>query len=409
MQSATLVEIVNHDQNDPHLNEAAHQDTINRALKAIRAHLRMEVAYVSKFDGNQSVFRAVDAPGLEEMIKIGDSHSLDDVYCRHILEGRLPELMPDTADIPLAASMPITTAVPIGRHLSIPLKLSSGEIYGMFCCFGFEPDKTLNKRDVNLMRMFAEFTVHEIERELTAKKIKEAKLEIINNVIREGRLNPEYQPIHSLSDNSLIGFQCHAYVQSDQRKQPNLCFKDAEDVGVADWLQMEVARKALSPIDRFRDDLLLSVKASPEAIASNRLFELIDTHPAGRIIVELSKPSTMEDEDRFDEAITRLKQRGVRLSIDTAEFGSTALQNIFKLSPEIIKLDIELARAMNRNPLPHAINPVLIGYIKEKGCKIIATGDATPDDLETLQTIYGSIGENYYLGQPMGLEEAIEL
>jgi hypothetical protein len=30
------------------------------------------------------------------LIKVGDTHALDDIYCNHILEGRLPELMPDT-------------------------------------------------------------------------------------------------------------------------------------------------------------------------------------------------------------------------------------------------------------------------------------------------------------------------
>ena len=59
-------------------------------MQAIRVHLGMEVAYVSEFVGARTVFREVDAPGLEHVIKVGDSLSLDDVYCRHILEGRLP-------------------------------------------------------------------------------------------------------------------------------------------------------------------------------------------------------------------------------------------------------------------------------------------------------------------------------
>ncbi len=42
----------------------------------------MEVAYVSEFVRNDSVFRVVDAPGLEALIKPGDSRSLDDVYNR---------------------------------------------------------------------------------------------------------------------------------------------------------------------------------------------------------------------------------------------------------------------------------------------------------------------------------------
>jgi hypothetical protein len=54
------------------------QSVIKRALHAIRAHLGMEVAYISEFVGEQSVFREVDAPGLEHVIKAGDSRSLDD-------------------------------------------------------------------------------------------------------------------------------------------------------------------------------------------------------------------------------------------------------------------------------------------------------------------------------------------
>ena len=93
--------------------------SLQRALSAIRQHLNMDVAYLSQFDGNDSVFEIVDAPGLEELVKPGDRRSLDDIYCKHIAEGRLPELIPDTSKIPLARDMPITNAVPIGSHMSM--------------------------------------------------------------------------------------------------------------------------------------------------------------------------------------------------------------------------------------------------------------------------------------------------
>lgn len=91
-----------------HAQEAT-SESIALALAAVRKHLGMEVAYLSEFVDGRTVFREVDAPGLESLIKVGDSHSLDDVYCRHILEGRLPELIPDTADFALARSMPVST------------------------------------------------------------------------------------------------------------------------------------------------------------------------------------------------------------------------------------------------------------------------------------------------------------
>jgi hypothetical protein len=58
----------------------ASSSMVKRSLQAIRVHLDMEVAYVSQFVGDRTVFREVDAPGLEHIIKVGDSMSLDDVY-----------------------------------------------------------------------------------------------------------------------------------------------------------------------------------------------------------------------------------------------------------------------------------------------------------------------------------------
>jgi hypothetical protein len=83
----------------------AGNDVIQRALEAVRTHLGMEVAYLSEFVGNDSIFRVVDAPGLEDLIKPGDTRPLDEVYCRHILAGRLPELIPDTAAEPLCQAI----------------------------------------------------------------------------------------------------------------------------------------------------------------------------------------------------------------------------------------------------------------------------------------------------------------
>src|SRR5690554_2703683 len=62
------------------------EHSLKRALEAMRVHLGMQVAYVSEFVDDRTYFREVDAPGLEHVVKPGDSMPLDYVYCRHILE-----------------------------------------------------------------------------------------------------------------------------------------------------------------------------------------------------------------------------------------------------------------------------------------------------------------------------------
>ena len=162
------------------------QDTISRGLEAIRTHLGMEVAYVSEFVGDKSVFRHVDAPGLEAAISVGDEKPLDDVFCRHILAGRLPELMPDVSREPLAMSLPIMREVPIGAHVSVPIRLPDGEPYGMFCCLSFQANPTLNSRDLQMMKVFADMAAHQIARDVEGNRVLKDKRDRIRQVIEAG-------------------------------------------------------------------------------------------------------------------------------------------------------------------------------------------------------------------------------
>lgn len=194
---------------------------ITAALEAVRKHLGMEVAYVSEFIDGHSVFRNVDAPGFEGLIKVGASQSLDDVYCRHILEGRLPELMADTADYALARSVPITEAVPIGAHMSVPVRLPDGRTYGMFCCLSPRANKSLNPRDLQVMKVFADMAAHQISKDLEADRaIAEARADV-ERVIAGNRIAVLYQPIFGFEPFHIVGFEALCRFASEPYRSPD--------------------------------------------------------------------------------------------------------------------------------------------------------------------------------------------
>ena len=86
---------------------------INTALEFVRTHLNMEVAYLSEFIGDDLVFRTISAPGFEDMCHVGGTIPPDQVYCRHILVGRLPELNPDTGAEEICQSLALPHAIPV--------------------------------------------------------------------------------------------------------------------------------------------------------------------------------------------------------------------------------------------------------------------------------------------------------
>lgn len=128
---------------------------IQTALETVRGALRMEVAYLSEFVNERAVFRAVSAPGLEAMIQPSQSMDLREVYCKHILDGGLPRLMPDTGAHRIARDLPITQAIPIASHLSVPVHRVDGSVFGMFCFLSRTTRPDLTERDLHFVEAHA--------------------------------------------------------------------------------------------------------------------------------------------------------------------------------------------------------------------------------------------------------------
>jgi len=263
---------------------AGEESVVRRALQAVRSHLGLQVAYVSEFVGNETIFREVDAPGLEHLIQAGDSRSLDDVYCRHILEGRLPQLIPNTADFPLAMAMPITAAVPIGAHVSVPLRMADGALYGMFCCLGPVADPSLNARDLGMMRAFAELAAFEIDRDREASRAHREKAARIGAILDAGEIDMAYQPIWSLESKRPIGFECLSRFAASPLRTPDRWFAEAAEVGRGVELELLAIRRALAPLDTLPDDLYLAVNAASATVLSPLLAQALAGLPLDRIV-----------------------------------------------------------------------------------------------------------------------------
>lgn len=392
------------------MSQAAPQDgMVKRSLQAIRTHLDMEVAYVSEFVDDRIVFREVDAPGLEAKIKVGDSHALDDVYCRHILEGRLPELIADTSTEPVAMAMPITRAVPIGKHMSVPIRMPDGSVYGMFCCLGFAPDRSLHERDMQMMRVFAELAAFEIGREREAAKMGKEKEDRIRTVIEKNQIAMVYQPIWDLHAHRPVGFECLARFSGGPSRSPDKWFMEAAEIGLGTLLELAAIRLAQSSLASFPDHIYLAVNASPRTILSGELADTLVGMPAERIVLEITEHAHVEDYDGLLRALEPLRSRGVRLAVDDAGAGFSSLQHILQLRPDLIKLDMALTRNINLDPARRALASALVAFARNTNSRIIAEGVETASELDALRSIGIEKAQGYFLGRPMPFDDAAKL
>ena len=145
------------------------QGCIDKVLHALRIHLDMDVAFLAEFRQQDRVFRNVDAAP-DAPLKAGDALPLSQGYCQQVVTGHLPELIPDTRAVGATRLIPETRSVPIGAHVSVPVRLSDGELYGTFCCFKYQPDPTLSPRDLELVRTFAELVADRLSLDVSSRR-----------------------------------------------------------------------------------------------------------------------------------------------------------------------------------------------------------------------------------------------
>ena len=135
------------DGSDPGIDQA-----VSDVLRRLRQQMRMDVVFVSEFENGQRVFRFVDAAPHAPPVAVGDSGPLETSYCQRVVDGRLAELVHDASREP---GLP-PTAFPVGAHLSTPIRLPDGSVYGTLCCFSQAPDPTLRQRELKQLRLCAE-------------------------------------------------------------------------------------------------------------------------------------------------------------------------------------------------------------------------------------------------------------
>lgn len=376
-------------------------DSVTRILKAVRGHLGMDVAFTSEVANGEVAIRRLDAEA-GGPIHIGQVFPAEESYCQRIIDGRLPNLIRDTAKEPEAAALACTKIVPVGAHLSVPIRLGDGRIYGAFCCFSFTANRSLNQRDLQTIRAFAELAAGEIDRELAQAGAQAEIAASIREVIDRDRIRTVFQPIYRLDDGSIAGVECLARFPDCDVRPPSAWFAEAASVGLGIELEMAVFRQVLAALPYLPESLYLAVNFSPATILSSAFAPVFAELPPGRFILEVTENQEIGDYVAFARALEPFRRRA-RIAIDDVGAGYSGMRHILDLSPEIIKLDMSLVRDIDKDPARRALALALVAFAAEIDSLIVAEGVETPGELATLRELGVPRAQGYHLGRPMPL------
>lgn len=384
----------------PLADDLLHDPAIERALAAVRGHLGVEIAFVSRYvAGGERELTHVHTD-LDLPMGPGFREPVEDSYCWHILEGRLPELIQDPADHPFTATLAITDFLPVGCHLNVPLRLSDGSVWGSFCALGRQPDRSLCERDLKVVRAFASLAAERIEQALEDDVELAAVRQRVSEMLDGHAITIFQQPIHSLSDGEPVGVECLARFPNNRQRGPHTWFEDAERAGLGVELEMAAVRNALETLGHVPAGKYATINVSPATVLSGLIEQELAGVEAAKLVLEVTEHQHVADYAGLARTLASLQQK-VRIAIDDVGTGYSGLRHIVELKPDMLKMDMALTRDIHKDPARRALTGALVQLSRDIGCKLVAEGIETVEERAAMAALGVDYGQGYYFARPL--------
>jgi EAL domain-containing protein (putative c-di-GMP-specific phosphodiesterase class I) len=385
-------------------NRTGAESQVAELLATARESLGLSVAFLARMEGPDQFLEVVDS-GVPFLFQEGSVQRRETSLCQAILDGKVPEVVPDLRDHPEAMKLPAARFPRIRSYISVPVRLSDGSLYGTLCAAGLRPEKSLGKRDKSLMDVLAHAAAVVIEPGVIEAS---RRFEIegrLDRLLAGGGPHVVLQPIVDLASGHRIGAEALSRFPDDWGKAPDLCFADAHSVGQGDDLEVIALRGAAEHLSHVSGYVAMNV--SPATLLTPQCRDLLAGLPLDRVVLELSEHDQVEDYDVLLSTLAPLREGGMRLAIDDVGAGFSSLRHIVLTAPDVLKLDRSIVDGVAADPVLRTLVKSMVDFGHGCDARIVAEGVETEQDARALLDLEVDCGQGWYFGRP-GPREALD-
>ena len=236
----------------------------------------------------------------------------------------------------------------------------------------------------------------------------------LRNSLDRGNFQLHYQPIISLTDNRVIGFEALARWQHPQRGyvSPEEFIPLAEETGMIislGWLILQEACYRLREWQiRFNNpDLTMAVNLSQKQLAqphlADSLAQILQTTGlrAENLRLEITESLLMENTQATINNLNQLKALNCQLYLDDFGTGYSSLSYLHSLPIDVLKIDRSFVAAIGSEGNNSQIVEAIVLMAKSLDLKVIAEGIETEAQLQKLRDIQCLYGQGYLFTKPL--------
>ncbi len=135
------------------LEAAQESDVVEQALTAAQQHLGMDASYITTIDAHSQTIHAIVGDADTAARYTGTVFPVEQTYCMRMLNGEIPNIVPDTRAEPGLRDLDVTRE--FHSYVGVPVTLSDGRVHGTLCCVSHEARTGLGSEELNFMQTLA--------------------------------------------------------------------------------------------------------------------------------------------------------------------------------------------------------------------------------------------------------------
>jgi diguanylate cyclase (GGDEF)-like protein/PAS domain S-box-containing protein len=245
----------------------------------------------------------------------------------------------------------------------------------------------------------------------------------LRRAVERGEIQVAYQPIVSLVNGRIGGFEALARWQHPERGNvsPAEFIPMAEEAGILPEIERRILSLACSALGDWQREFSLEPALGVAVNVSSRRFRddgLLDEIEAalaehallpGSLELELTESLLLDRDAALHERLQRLRELGVRLVIDDFGTGYSSLSYLHELPVHTLKIDQSFIRALRPTGERAAVVKTILALARELGLETVAEGVENAEQLACLRDLGCEWAQGYFFARAVPAEEAASL
>ncbi len=233
-------------------------------------------------------------------------------------------------------------------------------------------------------------------------------LERLQDLLAGERIVTAYQPIVSLEERSVLGFEgLSRGAQGSGFETAGKLFSAATEHQLLTELDRLCRSRALLNSGRLPSNSKLFVNTLPATIRDPEfrgqpLIDFLDRAQVApeRLVIEITEGQVIDNYGLFQEEMAYFTDLGMAFAVDDVGAGYSGLEAIARLRPAFLKIDMGLVRDVHISLVNQEMVKAIVSLGHGIGAAVVAEGIQSEDELLAVAEAGADYGQGFYLGRP---------